>query len=203
MTLRLALLGDSIAFGTGASRPQDRLGPRLAAALADRGLPAESRAFAVPGSTSAGLAQQVRAALAWRPDVAVVVVGANDLTRLRPVEQAAAELRAAVSALRATGTAVVLAPAPDLSVVPHVPAAARELVRLGSLRLRTAQVAVALAEGARVADVDAATSSAFAADPSLFAADRFHPSSRGYALVAEALLPPVLAAVDDREAQAG
>ncbi|MCU1692723.1 MAG: family lipolytic protein [Frankiales bacterium] len=203
MTVRLALLGDSIAFGTGAARPQDRLGPRLAAALTTRGLPAESRAFAVPGSTSAGLAAQVPAALAWRPDVAVVVIGANDLTRLRPAEQAAEELRQALAALRDAGVRAVLAPAPDLSVVPHVPAAARELVRLGSLRLRQAQVAVALAQGARVADVEAATSEAFAADASLFAADRFHPSSRGYALIADALLPPVLAALEEQERAAG
>jgi lysophospholipase L1-like esterase len=39
-------------------------------------------------------------------------------------------------------------------------------------------------------DLDAA----FAADPGLFAADRFHPSSAGYARIAAALAPTVLAA---------
>ena len=32
-------------------------------------------------------------------------------------------------------------------------------------------------------------SARFAADPALFSADRFHPSSAGYALVADALAP--------------
>jgi lysophospholipase L1-like esterase len=32
----------------------------------------------------------------------------------------------------------------------------------------------------------------FAAEPGLFSADRFHPSSAGYALVAEALAPHLL-----------
>jgi lysophospholipase L1-like esterase len=40
------------------------------------------------------------------------------------------------------------------------------------------------------ADLDAA----FAADPAMFAADRFHPSSAGYARIAAALAPTVLAA---------
>jgi hypothetical protein len=50
-TLRLALLGDSIAYGTGAARTADTLAPRLAADLA-----AATRVFAVPGSVSADVA---------------------------------------------------------------------------------------------------------------------------------------------------
>jgi lysophospholipase L1-like esterase len=45
-----------------------------------------------------------------------------------------------------------------------------------------------------VADPEGSTASAFAHDPSLFSADRFHPSSAGYAHIAQALLPTVLAA---------
>ena len=39
---------------------------------------------------------------------------------------------------------------------------------------------------------------AFAADPALFSADRFHPSPAGYALIAEALAPHVVAAARAR-----
>jgi lysophospholipase L1-like esterase len=53
---------------------------------------------------------------------------------------------------------------------------------------------VATERGARVADADGATARAFGADPRLFSADRFHPSSAGYAVIAEALRPEVLAA---------
>src|SRR3712207_8752774 len=45
---------------------------------------------------------------------------------------------------------VVVAPAPDLSVVPWVPAQARAAVRAGSLLLRKAQARAAVAAGARV-----------------------------------------------------
>ena len=57
-TLRLAVIGDSIAYGTGAARAADTLGPRLVAALEAAGVRAEHRVFAVPGAVSADLAVQ-------------------------------------------------------------------------------------------------------------------------------------------------
>jgi lysophospholipase L1-like esterase len=190
-TLRLAVLGDSIAYGTGATRVADTLGPRLVAALEAAGIGVEHRVFAVPGAVSADLAAQAGRARAWRPHLVVVVIGANDLTRLVPPERAAAALGAAVRTLRRAGALVVLAPAPDLSIVPHVPPFLREIVRAGSAVMRAAQVRVVRAEGGLVADADGATSAAFAADPRLFSADRFHPSSAGYAVIADALAPVV------------
>jgi lysophospholipase L1-like esterase len=192
--LRLAVLGDSIAYGTGAARAADTLGPRLVAALEAAGVPAESRVFAVPGAVSADLAAQVERARVWRPQLAVVVIGANDLTHLVPPDRAAAAVGAAVRTLGAAGAQVVLAPAPDLSIVPHVPPFLREIVRAGSVVMRSAQVRAVRAEGGLVADADGATSAAFAADYRLFSADWFHPSSAGYAVIAGALAPVVEAA---------
>jgi lysophospholipase L1-like esterase len=197
MSVRLAVLGDSMAFGTGAAGTSETLAPRLVAALAAADILADSRVFAVPGAVSADLPAQVKRAAAWRPDVAVIVVGANDLTRLVPAERAAASLAVAVRALRALGTRVVLAPAPDLSVVPHVPVAFRPIVRLGSQTLRRAQMRAAVREGAAVADPDGLTSTAFARDPALFSVDRFHPSGAGYAVIAAALAPVVVEAARD------
>lgn len=147
---------------------------------------------AVPGARSVGLAAQVERALPGEPQVAVVVIGANDLTHLVLPERAAADLEAALRRLRAAGAEVVVAPAPDLSMVPHVPAELRPLVRAASEDLRARQVAAVEAGGGLVADGDHATSRAFATDPALFSADRFHPSSAGYAVIAAALLPVVL-----------
>ncbi|MCW2622205.1 MAG: family lipase [Frankiales bacterium] len=200
MHLRLVLLGDSIAFGVGADRPSDTLAHRLAGAL--RTAPPSPRTvmtevFAVPGATSAGLAAQAAEAIAWAADIAVMCIGANDLTRLRRPQRAAGELREAVRALTGKGVRVVVAPAPDMSVVPDVPPAMRALVRTASRQLRSAQMTAVLAEGGWVADPDAAMAERFARDPALFSADRFHPSSAGYALIAASLGPPVLAALAD------
>ncbi|MGY1744382.1 GDSL-type esterase/lipase family protein [Blastococcus sp. SYSU D00695] len=195
--LRLTVLGDSIAFGTGASHPRDGLGPRLAGALREEGHDVELAVLAVPGAVSADLAAQVRRA---RPaaDLAVVVVGANDLARLVPPQRAAAALGDAVRALRVAGTDVVVVPAPDMSSIPFVPPALRPLVRAASAELQRRQEAVAADAGARVAAVAAHVGRSFETDPAMFAADRFHPSSAGYAAIAAALTPVVLAAARDR-----
>jgi lysophospholipase L1-like esterase len=194
VTLSFAVLGDSIAFGQGASSPAHTVGARLRADLAAHGIDAETRVLAVPGARSADLAAQVRRALEQPPGLALIIIGANDLTRLIPPEQAAADLGAAVRRLRATGAEVVVAPAPDLSVVPWVPPQMRALVRAGSVTLHDAQTRAAQAAGARVADIGMTSASGFAADPALFSADRFHPSSAGYAVIADALAPTVRAA---------
>lgn len=197
MALNFAVLGDSIAYGQGATRRADTVGSRLAAELIAAGRPTEVRTFAVPGARSDGLAAQVRPAAAWPAELAVIIIGANDLTHFVPPHEAAERLGAAVRQLRGAGAEVVVAPAPDLSAVPWVPEQMRAIVRAGSARLREAQTRVALEEGARVADVDGSTAAAFASDVRLFSADRFHPSSAGYELIAAALSPAVHAAAAD------
>jgi lysophospholipase L1-like esterase len=196
--LRLAVLGDSIAYGTGAARVEDGLGPRLAQVLRRDGVDTDLTVLAVPGAVSRDLAAQVRRAVPLRPDLAVVVVGANDLARFTPVEAATAALGAAVADLRAAGADVVVVPAPDMSSVPFVPPAFRPVVRAACAVLQQGQAAVARAHGAVVAPVSTEVSRAFTADPALFSADRFHPSSAGYARIAAALAPTVLAAARDR-----
>ncbi len=200
MTTRLAVLGDSIAWGQGAARERDRLAWRLAEGLDLRGYAVEPRVFAVPGARSSGLAAQVRDAVAWAPDLVVIVIGANDLTHLEPVEPAVRALADAVRRLRAAGAEVVVAPAPDLSAVPHVPVFLREVVRSAGAAFREQQVAAVLAEGGRVADPDQRASRAFATDPSLFSNDRFHPSSAGYAVIADSLLPVLVEAAGELDA---
>jgi lysophospholipase L1-like esterase len=198
---RLAVVGDSIAWGMGAARPQERLAPRLVDGLAAAGIEAEARVFAVPGARSTGLLPQVDQARQWGPDATVIVIGANDLTHLEPLEPAVAALEQAIEQLNRIGSRVVLAPAPDLSMVPHVPPVARPLVRAMSLDYRRRQVALADRLGARVADADGETAARFTAEPAvMFSADRFHPSSAGYAVIAEVVLPELLASFGVRAA---
>jgi lysophospholipase L1-like esterase len=200
--LRLLILGDSIAYGIGALRAEDTLGRRLAAELTADGFDVELRVLAVPGAVSADLAAQVRRAEAFDADLAVVVIGANDLARFLPPEQAATALATAVTALRARGTDVVAVPAPDMSMVPLVPPAFRSLVQAACAQLQQRQAAVVEAAGGSVAEVAGQLAGAFTADPAMFSADRFHPSSAGYAHIAVALTPSVLAAARARRDEA-
>jgi lysophospholipase L1-like esterase len=200
--LRLLVLGDSIGYGTGARHPGDALGPRLSAALAGDGFDVDLHVLAVPGAVSANLTAQVRRAEPLRADLAVVVVGANDLARFVPADQAAAALAAAVRLLRAEGTDVVVVPAPDMSSIPFVPPAFRAAVRAACALLQQQQSRVAEAAGATVAHISVDIGNAFALDPALFSADRFHPSSAGYRHIADALAPTVLATARTRRAGA-
>ena len=166
--------------------------PLLVVALTDDGADVDLHVLAVPGAVSADLPRQVRAAGPLDADLALVVIGANDLVRLVPPERAAASLDEALRGLRAAGTDVVLVPAPDMSSVPFVPPAFRPLVQAASAQLRHRQATVATATGVTVAAV-ADVNQVFGTDPTMFAADRFHPSSAGYARIAAALTPTVLA----------
>lgn len=194
--LRLVVLGDSIAFGTGALRIEDTLGRRLATALTTDGFDVDLHVLAVPGAVSRDLALQVRRAEPLDADVAVIVIGANDLARFVPPAQAAASLASAVRALRASGTEVVVVPAPDMSSVPFVPPAFRAAVRAASVQLQRSQAAAVESAGGSMAVVHE-VGVAFAGDPSLFSADRFHPSSQGHALIAASLAPAVRAAAGE------
>jgi len=203
--LRLLVLGDSIGYGTGARRADDTLGRRLSRALTADGFDVDLHVLAVPGAASADLAAQVRRSEHLAADVVVVVIGANDLARFLPVDEAAAALGAAVSSLRAMGSDVVVVPAPDMSSVPFVPPAFRPVVQAACVQLQRRQAAATEAAGGSVAGVAAEVGRAFAADPAMFSADRFHPSSEGYARIAAALAPTVVAAAQarrDRDAAA-
>jgi lysophospholipase L1-like esterase len=203
--LRLLVLGDSIAYGTGALRADDTLGRRLTTTLTADGFEVDLHVLAVPGAVSADLAAQVRRAQPLAADLAVVVIGANDLARFVPPDQAATSLAAAVAGLRAAGTDVVVVPAPDMSSVPFVPPAFRSVVRAACARLQQRQAELVEAAGGTVAHIAAEVDLAFAADPAMFSADRFYPSSAGYARIAAALGPTVLAAAQarrDRDAAA-
>lgn len=195
MVLRLAMLGDSIAAGQGAARRTETPGARLAHRLREDGHTVTTRVFAVPGARSDALAGQVDLAVGWRPDVAVIVVGANDLIHRTRATHAARDLADAVRRLREVGAEAVVAPAPDLSSLPDVPPGLRPVLRSASMLLRDCQIAAAIAAGAQVADRDHATAAAFTADDTLFSADRFHPSAAGYAVITDALYPAVAAAL--------
>ncbi len=192
--LRFRLLGDSLAAGVGCLRVEETLGQRLAAVLRAEGHRVDLEVHAVSGARSADLGAQVRAAVRSGVDVALVVIGANDLTSFTPPAVGAGLLHDAVVGLRRAGGQVVVVTAPNLAVVSHVPPAYRAFVSQASGLYARAQADAVVRAGGVVASVGAELSDRFATEPALFSADRFHPSPAGYALIADALAPHVLAA---------
>lgn len=194
----LLVLGDSIAAGLGAEKPKHTLGGRLARAIArDTGRSVRLRTAAVVGSESSMLAAQLATLPAsYRPDVAVVVVGGNDVTHRVPVADSVRHLAEAVDALRARGAEVVVGTCPDLGALRPVPQPLRALGSRASRQLAEAQRVAALGRGARAVSLADVVGPFFITNPEeMFSLDRFHPSAHGYKRTAKAMLPSVLAAL--------
>ncbi|WP_366917477.1 GDSL-type esterase/lipase family protein [Microbacterium thalli] len=198
--IRLIMLGDSLAAGLGAERPKDTLGGRLAKGLAHRThRPVRLRTGAVVGAESATLRQQIESlGDDARADVAVIVVGGNDVTHRVPAARAARSLGDAVALLRSYGCAVVVGTCPDLGALRPVPQPLRSFASRASRALAAAQESAASAAGARVVSLRRTVGPVFVDRPDeMFSLDRFHPSPLGYRRTADALLPSVLGAVDE------
>jgi lysophospholipase L1-like esterase len=193
-SLRLAVLGDSGAAGLGATRRDGTAGGRLAADLAAAaGRQVLLSNVAVVGAESADLAAQVDRVLVVRPHVAVIMIGANDVTHLVRPQKSVRLLTDAVLRLRAAGTEVVVGTCPDLGTVQPIPAPLRHLVGRMSRELAAAQSIAVRQAGGRPVPLAEILGRLFGTHPELFFSDdRFHPSAVGYAACAHALLPAVL-----------
>lgn len=200
--IHLLMLGDSIAAGLGADQPGETPGAKLAKYVAKRAhrsvvLHTQARV----GSESSMLAEQVAGLRAsYRPDVAVVIVGGNDVTHRVPVSESVAHLSACVEALLAKGAQVVVGTCPDLGMLRPVPQPLRALGSRASRQLAAAQREAVLGLGARAVSLSDVVGPFFSTNPDeMFSIDRFHPSSLGYKRTAKALLPSVLAALGIEE----
>lgn len=195
--LTLALLGDSSAGGLGVSNPHQTPGAMLAAGLAEcADRPVRLRCTAVVGAQSSDLPRQVDAVEDSRPDVAVIMVGANDVThRVKPAT-AVRHLDHVVRRLRDLGAEVVVGTCPDLGTVEPVAQPLRWVARRASRELAAAQTIVVVEAGGRTVSLGDILGPEFAASPKeMFGPDRFHPSIAGYASASAALLPSVCAAL--------
>ncbi len=194
----LLLVGDSIAAGLGADRPKETLGGRLAKALAKvTGRAVRLRTVARVGAESSMLADQLATLpSSYRPDVAVIVVGGNDVTHRVPVADSVRYLEEAINALRERGAGVVVGTCPDLGALRPVPQPLRALGSRASRQLASAQEVAAIAAGAHSVSLARVVGPFFITNPDeMFSLDRFHPSAIGYKRTAKAMLPSVLAAL--------
>jgi lysophospholipase L1-like esterase len=195
--LRFAVLGDSTAAGYGVDRPEDTPGALLSVALAEHtGRPVLLANVARVGACSDRLHEQVDQLLADgdAPQVAAIMIGANDITHRLPPVEAARQLGEAVTRLREVGCAVVVGTCPDLGTIRPIQPPLRWLARRWSRRLAKLQASAVYAGGGRSVPLGALLGPEFAKRSELFGPDRFHPSVEGYATAVAALLPALAAA---------
>ncbi|HZW44424.1 MAG TPA: SGNH/GDSL hydrolase family protein [Dermatophilaceae bacterium] len=193
--VELLVLGDSSAAGMGADAAHQTVGAIIANGVAAlSGRPVRLTNVAVVGAESAGLEVQLATALGVvaTPDVAVILIGANDVTHRIDKSIAVRHLEQTVRALRATDCEVIVGTCPDLGTIEPVAQPLRLLARLWSRDLAAAQTVAVIEAGGRTVSLGDLLGSEFAkSSHEMFSHDGFHPSPAGYARVAAVLLPSV------------
>ncbi len=195
--IKVALLGDSSAAGYGVERVEETPGALLASGVAER---ADRRvhlgSYAVVGAQSSDLDAQVGRALPTRPDVAVILVGANDVTHTVLPAASVRHLVESVRRLREAGVEVLVGTCPDLGTIKPIMPPLKQVARVWSRRIAAAQTIAVVEEGGRTVSLASILGPEFAAAPAiLFGPDQFHPSASGYRSLAQVLLPSTLAAL--------
>ncbi|MBB4766383.1 SGNH/GDSL hydrolase family protein [Amorphoplanes digitatis] len=205
--LSMVILGDSSAAGYGVHRPRETPGALLATGVSRRlRRPVRLHRLAVVGSMSSGLPYQVDAALEYEPEIAVILVGGNDVTHFSARTAAVRHLSDTVRRLRAVGCRVVVGTCPDIGAIQPIKPPLRWLARRWSRQLAAAQTVAVVEAGGRTVSIGDLLGPAFEADPvRMFGSDRFHPSVEGYARAAAVMMPTLMATLgeDDRAPAAG
>ena len=184
---RLVVLGDSTAVGLGDPLP-NRGGWRGVGPLVAEALGVEPDGYLNPSFTGARmgcvLTKQLPAAVAHRPDVALVVAGMNDT--LRPdfsAERIAADLTEVIRALAAVGTTVVPVRYHDHGKVFRLPGSLRRALSERVAELNAAIDGVVEREGVPCLDLELLPG---AYDLTAWSVDRLHPSELGHRMLATA-----------------
>lgn len=203
--LRVAVLGDSTAAGYGVDQRAETPGALLALGLAHATRrPVSLHCRAVVGTVSAGLRPQVEDVLERGVDLAIIMIGANDVTMHINADAAVRRLADAVRELRAAGAEVVVGTCPDLGTIQPIRPPLRWLARRWSRQLAAAQTIGVVSAGGHTVSLGDLLGPEFAAAPDrMFGADRFHPSIEGYATAVAAILPVAISAVTLTEPAVG
>lgn len=199
--IHLMIFGDSTATGYGCHEPDEVPGVLIARGLAEQlGKRIRLSTKAIVGATSKGLSGQIDAMFVAGPppDAAVIMIGANDITKPNGIGPSARRVGAAVRRLRSAGAVVVVGTCPDFGVITAIPQPLRWVARSRGLRLARAQAgAVRGAGGTPVPFSDLLSPDFYKAPELLFSKDMFHPSAAGYALAANQLLPALCNALGE------
>ncbi|OLO98789.1 GDSL family lipase [Mycolicibacterium porcinum] len=204
--IHLMIFGDSTATGYGCHVPDEVPGVLIARGVAEQtGQRIRLSTKAIVGATSKGLSGQIDAMFVAGPppDAAVIMIGANDITKPNGIGASARRTGDAVRRLRSAGAVVVVGTCPDFGVITAIPQPLRWYARNRGLRLARAQAgAVRAAGGVPVPFSDLLAPEFYKAPDLLFSEDMFHPSAAGYALAAKQLLPALCTALGEWDGDA-
>ena len=148
--LHLMIFGDSTAAGYGCASGDELPGVLIARGLAEEsGKRVRLSTKAIVGATSKGLSGQIDAMFVAGPppDAAVIMIGANDITKPNGIGPSARRVGRAVRRLRGSGAVVVVGTCPDFGVIRTIPQPLRWVARSRGLRLARAQASAVRSGG--------------------------------------------------------
>ncbi len=197
--IRLAWLGDSTAAGYGVLHDRDTPAAQLAIGISEAARrPVLVTNVAVVGARAAQLPDQLtqlRAMGRDRPDLAVIMVGANDVTARVSPSDAVPFLEEVVRLLVAAGVEVVVGTCPDFGTIRPLSQPLRWYARRLSREMAREQTVAVVRAGGRTVSLGDLLGPLFMTRLDLFSEDKFHPSAAGYAEAAAAVLPSALDAL--------
>jgi lysophospholipase L1-like esterase len=186
----LTVLGDSLGCGTGASSLERGFTQILYRALSRSAKECSFTNLSVPGATVNDVLTWQLPRIAADADMILLVVGSNDVPTTTDPQTFAQEYGRLLGRIRAMAPAahLVVTGIPNIALTPHVPEEAKPLVSTLCRILSTEMEMQAETHQAQFIDLFAITDLANAHVVKYLAEDRFHPSDRGYALIARGIL---------------
>jgi lysophospholipase L1-like esterase len=192
--LAMAVLGDSLACGLGASAPERGLIHCLHAQLRAERPASTLFNFAIPHSTMGDvLYKQVPKLRTLTPDLVLLIAGANDLRYTRDVLVIVRRFQNLLDAIHhaAPGAQVIAGGMPDVTRTIAVPRLLKPPVQRLCDRLNERMRGIALARGDGFIDLFAFTAAPLCAGVEYLCEDGYHPNDFGHAEIAERAYPAI------------
>ena len=196
--LAMAVLGDSLAYGLGATTVEAGLAHQLHAQVRVERPACSLFTYAVPHSTMGDvLRHQVPQLRTVSVDVVLVIAGANDLRYTRDVLVIARRFGALLEAIAsaAPGAQIVAGGMPDVTRTIAVPRLLKAPIQRLCGRLNERMRQIARSSGHGFIDMFAFTSAPLCDGIEYLCGDGFHPNDFGYAEIAKRAYPEIAAAV--------
>ncbi len=188
--LRVAVFGDSLAYGIGATHPQvNGVVPLLFAQIAARHPRSSFFNLSHKGARMQDILQHQLPASRGAAQLVLVIAGGNDVQAIETPSQIASNETVLLNALkrRFPGAAIVVTDIPDVSLRPIVPRWAKRPFHSLIVADNRAFRKAALSGGARVLPLYDLSRLPQALSPGTIVADGLHPSDKGYRLLAQAI----------------
>lgn len=196
--LRFVVLGDSTTTGVGTT--PEKSFPWLLASWLGQKFHVTLEVVGVGGATTRDVAEtQVDRALALRPDLMLLEVGANDTTHAVKLGRVQRNVASALDRMQASGAKIVVAAPPHMGTSPVMPQPLRTISGWRGTAVAKRIEAEARERGIAYIDLAAGTREAFEEHPErYYSTDWFHPGTGGYQLWAEVMFPTVLEVAEGR-----